>query len=322
MTGTAWARPNIALVKYWGKRDDVLNLPFTDSLSVTLDRLATVARVRFERGLAADVVTVDGVLAESNVHERVAQFLDRVRTLAGTRLRVRVDSTTEAPIGAGLASSAAAFAALALATVRALHLSLDLPGLSRLARQGSGSACRSIFPGFVQWNAGERADGLDSVAYPLFPPDHWPLTLLAVVVDGQAKTLSSREAMRRTVMTSPFYPAFRETAAQDLSTVRAALAARDWERLGPAVEAHALAMHAVSLAARPPICFWRPATVRVLEAVRRLRSEGFTAYCTLDAGPNPVVLCPNDEATAVARRLERLAGPTGIIPCRPGPGAG
>ncbi len=321
MMGVARAFPNIALTKYWGKRDEDLNLPFTSSVSVTLDSLPTIIRVEFHRHLTRDQLRVNGQRVSVSAEARVVQFLDHVRTLAGTGLRAQVASTAEAPMGAGLASSSAAFAALALAAVRALDLSLEPSALSRLARRGSGSACRSLFAGFVEWSAGERADGQDSVAYALHPPEHWPMALLVLVLTAEPKRMSSRDAMRHTVATSPFYPAFREMAASDMLEVRAALAARAWARLGPVVEAHALAMHAAALAARPAISFWHPDTVRVLEEVQGLRTAGFTAYCTLDAGPNPVVLCPPEEAREVARHLRERIHPAALVPGRPGPGA-
>ena len=321
MTGEAGAFPNVALIKYWGKRDAALNLPTTDSLSITLDRLATVTKVRFMRTLSRDVVTINGWPEPPHSAGRVGAFLDLVRVMAETSLRARVESVSEVPMGIGFASSAAGFAALALAATRALDLSLDPASLSRLARRGSGSACRSLMEGFVKWRAGTRPDGLDSVAETLYAATYWPLALLMVSADPDSKAISSRTAMERTVRTSPLYREFLEAAAGDLAAVETALRERRWELLGPAVERHALLMHATALGATPPIRYWRSGTIRVMDAVQVLREEGFTVYFTLDAGPNPIVLCPTDQAGAIASRLASLPDVRDVQACRPGPGA-
>lgn len=307
---------------YWGKRDEQLNLPFTDSLSVTLDRLGTTMRVQFLASLGEDALAINGVDASPAATARVTAFLNRVRTLADTRLCAQVESWSEAPLGAGLASSAAAFAALTRAAARALGLERELggEGLSRLARQGSGSAARSIFGGLVQWSAGVRDDGEDSVAMSLYGPDYWPLTLLVVITSGAVKSVSSGEAMRRTVETSPFYAAFRQSTPGFLLAVRSAWSHRSWDALGPAVEGHALLMHAAAFAARPPIRFWNPATVRVMEEVEHSRQEGRVAYYTMDAGPNVVVVCQNADAPDLVRRFGAVPGVDKVIPCHPGTG--
>lgn len=321
MTGEAGAFPNVALIKYWGKRDATLNVPTTDSLSITLDRLATVTKVRFMRSLSRDVVTINGRPEPPHSVGRVTAFLDLVRVMASTSLRARVESVSEVPVGVGFASSAAGFAALALAATRAVGLPLDPAGLSRLARQGSGSACRSLLEGFVKWRAGTRSDGLDSTAETLYAAAHWPLALLMVSVERDSKAISSRTAMERTVRTSPLYRGFLEAAAGDLAVVETAIGERRWDLLGPTVERHALLMHATALGADPPVRYWRPGTVRVMDAVQALREEGFTAYFTLDAGPNPIVLCPVDQAEAVASRLVALAAVRDVQVCGPGRGA-
>lgn len=322
MKAVARAHPNIALIKYWGKRDERLNLPFTDSLSVTLDGLATTMRVQFVAALANDVLTINGLRASPEATRRVTEFLNRLRVMAGTTLSARVESTSDVPVAAGLASSAAAFAALSLASARALHLEAELDGqaLSRVARQGSGSAARSVFGGFVHWAAGIQDDGRDSVARVLYGPDWWPITLLVVIASAAVKALSSREAMRRTVETSPLYDAFRQSTPTYLATVQSALRERRWDTLGPTVEAHALTMHATALTARPSIRFWNSATIRVMDTVEQWRREGRVAYYTMDAGPNVVVLCPNAEADGMAHRIQGVAGVQQVIACHPGPG--
>src|SRR2546425_8125034 len=168
---TARANVNLALVKYWGKRDGVLNLPATGSISLTLDGLSVEASVAFGGG-EADRVEIDGAEAAGDEALRVVRFLDLVRAETGRRERALVTTRSTVPRGVGLASSAAAFAALALAASRAAGIALDPPGLSALARRGSGSAARSIFGRFRAWHRGGPADGRASFPPPPPPCGH------------------------------------------------------------------------------------------------------------------------------------------------------
>src|SRR5207249_6438211 len=215
---TARANVNVALVKYWGKRDPALNLPATGSISLTLDGLGVEAAVDFGAG-EADHVVIDGVDAAGEEAKRVVRFLDLVRA-AARRREAKVVLRSTVPRGIGLASSAAAFAALALAASRAAGLTLDPSALSALARRGSGSAARSIFGGFVEWHRGERPDGVDSVAAPLAGPDEWDVRVVVAVVSSARKTVSSREGMEHAA-TSPLYPAWVAGVDADLAAARA-----------------------------------------------------------------------------------------------------
>ena len=317
---TARANVNVALVKYWGKRDTALNLPATGSISLTLDGLGAEAAVAFGGGGEADRLLIDGVDASGGEATRLTRFLDVVRAAAGRRERATVAMRGTVPRGIGLASSAAAFAALALAASRAAGLALDPPGLSALARRGSGSAARSIFGGFVEWHRGERADGVDSFAEPLAPVDHWDVRTVVAVTSTAPKAVSSRDGMLRTAA-SPFYPAWVAGAEADLAETRAAIRARDLEALGLVAEHSALKMHAAALAARPPLVYWRPATVECIHRVWALRAEGVAAFFTIDAGPQVKVLCAPAEAQRVAAALEAVPGVERIITCGPGRGA-
>ena len=316
---TARANVNLALVKYWGKRDRALNLPATGSISLTLEGLSVEASVAFGGG-EADRVEIDGVEAAGEEVLRVVRFLDLVRAEAGRRERALVATRSTVPRGVGLASSAAAFAALALAASRAAGLVLDPPALSALARRGSGSAARSIFGGFVEWRRGERADGCDSVAEPLAPPGFWDVRVVVAVTSSAPKAVSSRAGMERAA-TSPFYPAWVAGAEADLAQARAAIRARDLEAVGLLAEHSALKMHAVGMAARPPLLYWRGATVDCLDRVWKLRAEGTPAFVTIDAGPQVKVLCTPDDARRVAEALRAVPGVERVLTCAPGGGA-
>lgn len=319
MKATARAHPNIALVKYWGKRDQQLILPHTGSFSVTLDGLFAETTVAFDG--EPDRGELDGKPFSEKELARVRILLDAVRAKKGLRGGARVVSRSNFPTAAGLASSAAGFAALALAASKAAGLPTDARSVSILARLGSGSACRSIEGGYCEWLRGERPDGQDSHAVQRFPALHWPtLRLLAAECASEPKRVSSRDAMRTTVETSPYYPAWISDATAELPRVNALVAGRDLDGLGALCERNAWRMHATSLAANPPICFIRPATLAVIERVAQLRKDGVRAYFTLDAGPNPVVLCEEAQAAQVERALLE-AGARKVTPCAPGPDA-
>jgi diphosphomevalonate decarboxylase len=334
---TAVAGTNIALVKYWGKRDEALNLPATGSLSLTLDRLGTRTRVAFDGGDGAgDRVTLDGAAADPKVAARVSVFLDRVRARAGIDARATVVTDNSVPTAAGLASSASGFAALALAATRAAGLELPPGELSALARLGSGSAARSIFGGFVEMARGTRPDGADALAHPIEPetPERgprstasasqaWDVRLVIAITAAGQKAIGSTAAMKRTAETSPFYAAWVSGVDADLTAARAAIAGRDLAALGAVAERSALRMHATAMAADPAILYWNPATLAAIARVRALRQESpaALAFFTIDAGPHVKVLCGAGDAERVAAALAAVPGVLRTLIAAPGPGA-
>lgn len=309
---TARAHPNIALVKYWGKADVAQNLPATGSLSMTLDVYPTTTTVRVDPTLAGDHVVLNGAPREGVVADRVSRLLGDVRALAGSAVAAQVDSVNTVPSAAGLASSASGFAALATAAAAAYGLDLDARALSRLARRGSGSAARSIVPRFAVWHAGSDEQ---SFAEEVTAPD---LAMVVTTVDTREKAVSSREAMRRTALTSPFYPAWITSTAESLDAALAACRDGDVDRLGRITETNALRMHAVIQSCDPPIRYLSPTSVALFDRAAQLRAEGIAAYATADAGPNVVLLCPADAAETVRARVSDLAR---AVVARPGPGA-
>ncbi|MEU5901550.1 MULTISPECIES: diphosphomevalonate decarboxylase [Streptomyces] len=324
-SATAVAHPNIALIKYWGKLDERLILPRTDSLSMTLDIFPTTTRVRRSPGAGHDEVTLGGKPAQGEAERRIVAFLDLVRERAGSTDRAVVDTENTVPTGAGLASSASGFAALAVAAATAYGLDLDATALSRLARRGSGSASRSLFGDFVVWHAGrhdapeEEAD-LSSYAEPV-PAGPLDPALVVAVVNAGPKDVSSRAAMRRTVDTSPLFEPWAVSSKDDLTAMREALGRGDLETVGEIAERNALGMHATMLAARPAVRYMSPASLTVLDSVLQLRRDGVLAYATMDAGPNVKVLCRNADADRVAGVVRGAAQGGAIHIARPGPGA-
>ncbi|WP_327358056.1 diphosphomevalonate decarboxylase [Streptomyces sp. NBC_01304] len=319
---TAVAHPNIALVKYWGKRDERLVVPLADSLSLTLDAFPTTTSVQLRPDGSRDVVVVDGQPATGEVLRRITGFLDVLRAHARRREPARVDTRNTVPVGAGLASSAAGFAALALAGAGAYEIGLDATGLSRLARRGSGSAARSVFGGFVLWHAGpadaEDAD-LASYAEPLHDA-RVDLAMVAVLLQTGPKPVSSREAMRRTVATSPLFSGWLAASRTDITAMRAALAEGDLATVGEIAERNALGMHATMETASPPVAYRTHASHQVLDHVRRMRDRGEQTWSTMDAGPNVKVLCTAVDAQRIAAELGEITGCLTVV-ARSGPGA-
>ncbi len=302
---TARAHSNIALIKYWGKRDDALNLPAVGSISITLDALYTDTRVTFVPGMPVDKVEIGGRGVQA---DRFTPFLNLIRARSGSALCARVESWNNFPTGAGLASSASGFAALALAATQAAGLDLSDRDLSILARQGSGSAARSIFGGFVEMHRGEREDGTDAFATPLIDRQAWPLDVVVAITERSAKALNSTSGMQGSASHSDFYNAWVDCADTDLASMRDAIAARDFTRLGELSEYSCLKMHGLMLSTRPGQIYWNAATVAAMHAVRALRSEGVEVYFTIDAGPQLKAICQPADTERVAAALEQVPG--------------
>lgn len=331
-SAVAKANVNIALIKYWGKRDEQLILPYTSSLSLTLSDLYATTSVHFDESLSADFVTLDGseLPTDDSTRLRVVAMLDLVREKAGISTKAKVVSHNHVPIAAGLASSASGSAALAAAASYAAGLNLTPRELSRLARRGSGSACRSIFGGFVLWNKGE--DDETSYAEPIADPLAEPLSepaepadshlsaslptslpaqknlnpaMIVVTLDSSKKPISSRTAMRRTVETSPAYMPWVEQSKKDLARALDAIRVGSIEQLGEVMEQNSLGMHETMRKANPPVNYLTDKTYAVLNAVRSMRECGWPVWATMDAGPNVKVLT---DADCAARAAEELRG--------------
>jgi diphosphomevalonate decarboxylase len=312
---TAQAHPNIALIKYWGNRDQALRLPSNPSLSMNMGSLRTTTTVEFDPSLKEDVLVLSGREISGPGRERVSRFLDHVRRMADIALGARVESHNNFPSGAGLASSASGFAALAVAASAAAGLRLSEAELSRLARLGSGSACRSVPGGFVEWALG--TDDQSSFAYSIAPADYWDVRDVVALVDTGHKEVGSTEG-HGMADTSPLQAVRVATAPDRLAKARSAILNRDFAALAEVVELDSLMMHAVMITSSPSLMYWQPATVAVMQAVVRWRSMGLAACTTIDAGPNVHVLCTADAAPEVEQRLRAIAGVRQVITAQAG----
>ena len=315
---SAIAHPNIAFIKYWGNRDDALRLPLNGSISMNLSGLESRTTVQFDEALEHDTFELNGEFQSSASLQRVSQFLDYVRRLVGSTSYARVSSTNNFPTGAGIASSASAFAALALAASKAAGLDLDQKDLSRLARLGSGSACRSVPDGFVEWLPGE--DDASSYAVSVAPKDHWGLVDAVAVVSQEHKPIGSTSG-HKLAHTSPLNAQRVLDAPERLKNCRDALLERDFAGFADVVELDSNYMHAVMRTSNPPIVYWEPATEVLLWQVWQWRKQGHAVCATVDAGPNVHVLALKNELEWLREALVELPGVKKVLIGEPADGA-
>lgn len=314
-TATAIANPNIAFIKYWGNCEPEARIPANGSISMNLCGLETRTTVTFNTALMADELMLNGEFMSGVALVRVSRFLSRVRNLAGINHFASVKSENNFPMGAGIASSASAFAALALAASKAAGLDFDESDLSKLARTGSGSACRSVPSGFVEWQV-DSCDP-DSGAVSIAPPEHWDLSDCIAVISREHKPTGSTEG-HALAHTSPLQTARVEGAPQRLELCRRAILDRDFEAFAEVTELDNNLMHAVMMTSKPPLLYWQSPTITIMKAVHRWRLEGIAACYTVDAGPNVHVICERDYQEQVEELLRRIQGVQDVLIAYPG----
>lgn len=289
MSGKARAHTNIALIKYWGKADESLIIPMNNSLSVTLDKFYTETKVTFSPEYTKDTLVLNGEEVNEEQAKKIYQFMNLVRERSHTSHYAYIESVNYVPTAAGLASSASAFAALAAACNEALNLNMSDKDLSRLARRGSGSASRSIFGGFAEWEKGH--DDETSYAHAI-DAKGWEedLSMVFVVINNQSKKVSSRSGMSHTRDTSRFYQYWLDHVDEDIASVKEAIRNKDFKHLGEVIEENGLRMHATNLGAQPPFTYLVPESYEVMDIVHQCRKAGYPCYFTMDAGPNVKIL--------------------------------
>jgi len=312
---TVSAPANIAFVKYWGARDLEHALPLNASISMTLSECVSLSTVAFDAGSLEpdriDLVGEDGSLSlpPAGFRGRALAHLDRLRRWARRGGSFRVATRNSFPTGSGIASSASGFAALTMASASALGLDLSITELSMLARMsGSGSAARSVMGGYVAWSA----EGDAGHATPIAPASHWDLRDVVALVDRGVKDVSSLDG-HRLAPTSPHFDARLRLLPERLAAVRRAIADRDLDALGPVLEEEAIELHLIAMSSKPPIFYWKPGTLRVLEALRARRADGLPAWATMDAGANVHVICAPSAERDVVALLETLPEVGGVL---------
>lgn len=302
--GLAFAPTNIALCKYWGKRDMELNLPMTSSLSVALPDKGAMTNLTVITG-SEDHIVLNGkkLNADTAFVKRTTEFLDLFRP--DKKWYLQIDINMNIPVAAGLASSACGFASLTAALNDLFAWQLAKRDLSILARLGSGSAARSFWMGFVEWHAGIQTDGMDSYAEAL--PFEWPSLCLGLLpISQQEKPISSRQAMQRTVNSSLLYTVWPKKVLQDTIIIKQALQGKNFPLLGGTAESNALNMHATMLSSWPPICYFLPETIAAMHKIWELRAQGLDIYFTQDAGPNLKLLFLENIKDEVSKHFPAL----------------
>ena len=313
---TAEATANIALVKYWGKRDEKLILPQQGSVSVTMDeKLKTRTTVFFSKDIKEDELILNGKKVEGKEASERLQQLDLIRKKAGVDLKARIVSLNCFPT-AGLA-------ALAVAATAALNLQLDKRELSILARLGSGSACRSVVGGFVEWKRGEKEDGSDSYAVQIAPASHWPefRNVIAIVERGK-KRVSSRAGMKQTVATSVLYKERLNYLPGLIEGVKKDILNKNLSSLLEKVMRESNNMHATMLDTWPPIIYLNDISREIIYAIHDYNDScgEIRAGYTFDAGPNAHVFTVEKYVDEVKSLLENIKGVKGTMVCKVGEG--
>lgn len=314
MQATAVAQPNIALIKYWGKRDQARNLPAVGSISITLESLYTRMHVEQDASASSDSLLLNDE-ANDKLLPRLSSALDA--WYGEARPRVRISSECNFPIAAGLASSASSFAALAVASAAAFGESVATPELANRAGLASGSAARSLYGGFAELTNNEDAVSVSS----LLDPEEWPMTVIVAVTETGPKPVGSTEAMEISRTTSPFYDRWVSDQPDDLAAARDAIAARDFAALAAVAEHNCLKMHSVMWSSRPPIVYWNDATLACLHTLRKLQADGVEVFFTIDAGPQVKAVCAPASAEAVKTALRATSGVRDLLETGLGPGA-
>lgn len=314
-SATAVSCANIAFIKYWGNLNEELRIAQNGSISMNLAGLEARTTVTFTPSLSADRFTLNSLPQTGKSLERVSRFLNLFRVIAGIPLFAEVSSANNFPTGAGIASSAAAFSALSVASAGALHLSLAEAELSRLARRGSGSACRSVPGGFVEWLPGTT--DANSYAVSIAGPEHWNLTDCIAVIQSGHKQVGSTEG-HALAESSPLQAARVADAPRRLEVCRRAILERDFNTFADIVEQDSTMMHAVMMTSRPPLFYWHPTSLEIIKLIPHWRADGLPACATLDAGANVHVLCPAEYAIEVTHRLQQIPAVEKVLQAGPG----
>lgn len=322
MKATAHANINVALTKYWGKRDKKLHLPQNGSVSVTFDDYGTTTTAEFSEKYTNDSFFLDGEdLTTGKEFSRILDSLDLIREKAGITLKAKIVSKNKVITAAGLASSASGGAALVAAAVKASGLNLSPEEISILTRRNSGSATRSIKGGFVEWTKGEKEDGTDSIAMQIVDENYWPeFRIIATVTNREQKKVLSRAGMEQTVENCPFYEGWLKTAQKDIDDVKQSIKSKNFSMLGKISEHSALKMHSMMMTTKPAIIYWEPATMAVMHSIIGWREEGLESYFTIDAGPQVKVLCLQKDVVKLQDKLNKVDGVLETIVCKVGKG--
>lgn len=316
MKATAIAHPNVAFIKYWGRKDEILRLPTNGSLSMNLSEMTTTTTVEFSDSFNEDSVTIDGQQNDTEV-QRTIEHINRVRQLAQISTKTKVVSENNFPSGTGLSSSSSAFAALTIAMTKAAGLDLTEKELSILARQGSGSACRSIPDGFVEWKDAETNE--DSYAESVFPADYWDIVDIVAVVSKEKKLVPTSKG-QVSAHTSPFFQTRLKHMSKKLAFAKQYIQHKNFTLFGELIEAEALEMHAVMITQKPSLIYWSEGTLELMKLVQQWRTEGLPVYFTINTGQDIHLICESIHAKVLEEKLKHISEIKKILINKPAEG--
>lgn len=311
MKATAIAPSNIAFIKYWGKKDEALKIPENDSISMNLSNLISTTTVEFDPRYEKDLIVIDNKTNEQEKN-RVIKHLNLIRNKANINLKAKVVSTNNFPDGTGLSSSASGFAALTVAGAKAAGLNLHERELSIMARQGSGSACRSIPDGFVEW-IGEGAKSL-------YPPGYWNIVDVVAIISQDKKDISSTEGQKNT-QTSPFFKTRLLNIDKKISSLKKSLENKNFTQFGQLVESEALELHAIMLTSTPSLIYWQPESIKLMKLVKKWRSDGLEVYFTVNTGQDIHLIIEEKNSKELVKKLKDIKEVKKIIINQPAIGA-
>ncbi len=318
MKATAVAPSNIAFIKYWGKKDEKLRLPENGSISMNLDNLLTKTTVEFSSSFRLDQMIIDGEKELGTGFYRVVSQLNRIRRLAHISEKAKIVSKNNFPRGTGLSSSASGFAALTFAASKAAGLNLNEKELSTLTRFGSGSACRSIPDGFVEWLDGETSDS--SYAVSLYPANYWNILDIVVIVSNEIKEVSSTEGQKLAKL-NPFFPVRISRIKSKIAQLKKHLKEKNFQEFGELIESEAIELHAIMLTSKPSLMYWLPDGLRVMKMAKKWRDEGLPVYFTVNTGQNIHLIVEEKNKNKLLKKLGNFKGLKNIIVNKPSAGA-
>lgn len=320
MKATAIAPANIAFIKFWGKADPKARVPQNDSISMNLSACFTTTTVEFLPELKHDKIKfIEEDIVKAKELERIKQALTYIRKLYKEKYFARVVTQNSFPKAAGIASSASGFASLTMAALFALEIKLPEKDISKLARTFSGTACRSIPDGFVEWQKGTGPD--DSYAYSMYPPKYWDICDVLVIVSKTMKKVSTTEG-HALAATSPFYNDRIKGMPEKIKLIKYAMQKKDFTDFGNIIENEALNMHAVMLTQTPSLIYWEPQTIEIMKRIQAWRDEKIMeSYFTIDAGSSVHVICKKQDTGKLAKLLNNIPGVQQVIVNYPANGA-
>lgn len=299
---TSRAHSNIAFIKYWGKKDDEKRLPTNGSISMNLSNLYTTTTIEFDVKLNEDDIVINGKKDAKKI-EKVIHHLDRIRRLVNIKTKARIVSENNFPTGVGLSSSASGFAALTHAAVNALELPVSEKDISILARLGSGSACRSIPDGFVEWKEGTTSE--ESYAETLHHENHWDIVDIVALISTKEKYVPTTDG-QKTARTSPFFLERLRNINRKISDCKKYISEKNFTQLGKLAENDALEMHAIMITSQPALLYWLPETIELMKKVTEWRKDGLEVYFTINTGQNVHILCRGTDTEQLKKRIEEV----------------